>query len=168
MTSLPPALLPSLMPSLPPALPPQLLYKDMPRDVNPSGLLGFVAHFAVAAEISLGPLCLFCPSVGAPLATCFHLYILSMTPFASVMEWNCFCIAIIQALFVHDGFSGYASPRALALDLQLASPWLVGFLGFVLVLVPLYGRHLGLSPTAIYIPGEGAGRGQALKPNKRM
>jgi hypothetical protein len=29
-----------------------------------------------------------------------------MTPFASVMEWNCMCLFMVNALFVHDSFTG--------------------------------------------------------------
>ena len=50
-----------------------ILYKDRPRDVNPSKYLAAIAHIAVAVEVGLGPLSLICPAVGVPLATLFHL-----------------------------------------------------------------------------------------------
>ena len=83
----------------------KLLYRDLPRDVNPSVFITYLASFAVVAECTLGAACLFSPTVfttgslvtlfGAPitlsglpvvgsvggvfLATAFHVYILSMT-----------------------------------------------------------------------------------------
>jgi len=131
----------------------KLMYKDAPKDVNPTELLGLIANFAVVAEIGLGPLCLFAPTVGVPLATCFHLYILSMTPFASVMEWNCSCIFYVHALFNTEGsfpFGGgiLAAPTGFAgytltgfLDtLAAMDPRLLFFLTVVLVSVPLVGN----------------------------
>ena len=92
-----------------------MLYKDRKgtkgkADVNPSRFLEFLAQFGCIGEISLGPLCLFYPKLGVPLALAFHLYILSMTPFASVMEWNVFCIYLVCSLFSQQysphGFTG--------------------------------------------------------------
>jgi len=144
----------------------KLLYVDTPRDVNPSKLLAFLAQFAVLAEVSLGPLCLFAPTVGVPLAWAFHVYILSMTPFASVMEWNCYCLYMVQALFspsghtfdlglstavpasgrgrnavaaVAAGFPGY-SLGGLRDALLEMDPRLQLFLLFVLFCVPIYGQ----------------------------
>lgn len=118
----------------------KLLYKDIPHDVNPSAFLGQLAHLAVLGEISLGPLCLFYPTVGVPLAWCFHLYIISMTPFASVMEWNCFCLFLINALFGQPEYNGYSVTSLFgAVTSSMATP-LVCFLAFVLFMVPLYGQ----------------------------
>ena len=52
-------------------------------------------------------MCLFAPAIGVPIATVFHLYILSMTPFASVMEWNCNCLYLVHALFNSASTSPY-------------------------------------------------------------
>lgn len=121
----------------------KLLYKDLPRDVNPSRVLEVLASFAVAGEVLLGPLCLFAPVLGVPLALCFHTYILSMTPFASVQEWNLYCIFMVLALFsatgAEAGFAGYslASFRDAVGGLH---PLLSVFLLLVLAAVPLYGQ----------------------------
>jgi hypothetical protein len=56
-------------------------------DVNPSKFLRFLAYVGVVGELSLGPLCLLVPQLGVPVTFAFHGYIISMTPFASVMEW---------------------------------------------------------------------------------
>jgi len=129
-----------------------LLYKDRHGkddksggrpDVNPSRLLELLAHAGVAAEVSLGPLCFFLPQLGVPLSFVFHGFILSMTPFASVMEWNVFCIYLSFALFggagASTGFTGY-SIASLA-DALASLPLLLGcFLAFVLLFVPVYGQ----------------------------
>jgi hypothetical protein len=115
------------------------MYKDRPRDVNPSKYLAAVAHIAVAVEVGLGPLSLLWPAVGVPIATLFHLYILSMTPFASVMEWNVCCLYLIQALFVADGFAGY-TPASLLTAVGATPPVFLAWLLFVLLAVPLYGQ----------------------------
>jgi len=130
-----------------------LLFRDLStgskRNVHPSNLLENLAHMGCFFEFVLGPLNLFFPKVGVPLAIVFHSYILSMTPFASVNEWNVFCIYLTLALFSNhhsqDAFAGYTleqvsgllgggifqTPIAMALSC---------FLILVLILVPLYGQ----------------------------
>ena len=68
------------------------LFVNLPTDVSPSKLLRHLAAVGVGLELCLGPLCIFAPSLGVPVAILFHVYILSMCPFASVMEWNATCI----------------------------------------------------------------------------
>ena len=123
-----------------------MLYKDRKGklgapDVNPSGFLKFLANLGCLGEIALGPLNLFYPRYGVPLALVFHSYILSMTPFASVMEWNVFCIYLVLALFSAeystDGFTGYEVGTTFLSSMSMA---LGCFLLFVLVIVPLYGQ----------------------------
>ena len=124
-------------------LPLKFLYNDLPRDVNPSKYISVLAQLAVIGECSLGPLCLFLPSVGVPLALAFHTYILSMTPFASVMEWNCYCIFMVLALFssggVDPGFTGYTIQSFGAALASFDKP-LAAFLLLVLLIVPVYGQ----------------------------
>ena len=117
-----------------------LLYKDRPRNVNPSLFLSRLAHVAVLGEMALGPLCLFAPRFGVPLAWAFHLYILSMTPFASVMEWNVMCLYLVHALFSQPGYAGYtAAALASTITTTMATPLAV-FLAVVLLAVPFYGQ----------------------------
>lgn len=116
----------------------RILYRDAPQDVNPSGFLRFLAHLACLGEISLGPLNLFLPQYGVPLAFAFHVFILSMTPFASVMEWNAFCLYLTCALF-QQNFDGYV-PFDIHLNLGAMHPLMARFLITVLVLVPLAGQ----------------------------
>lgn len=121
----------------------KFLYNDLPRDVNPSKYISVLAQLAVIGECSLGPLCLFLPSVGVPLALAFHTYILSMTPFASVMEWNCYCIFMVLALFssggVDPGFTGYTI-QSFGTALASFDKPLAAFLLLVLLIVPVYGQ----------------------------
>ena len=88
------------------------LFKDIPKDVSPSDTLRGLAIFGCVGEIMLGPLNLFFPAIGVPLAISLHIFILSMTPFASVMEWNVLCIYLSVALFSsgssESGFGGYS------------------------------------------------------------
>ena len=115
-----------------------LLYIDRPRDVRPSKLLKVLAQVGVVVEIIVGPLCLFQPQLGVPLATMFHVYILSMTPFASVQEWNCACLFFVHGAF-GSNFKGYSLSSFAEETLKL-DPILAAFLAFVLMAVPLYGN----------------------------
>jgi hypothetical protein len=131
----------------------KLLYRDLPRDVNPSDFITYLASFAVIAEVALGPLCLFLPALqihpalplglGLFITTSFHVYILSMTPFASVMEWNVFCLFMIHGLFgsdgVEKGFTGYTAGGFKSALLGM-DPKLQCFLFLVLFAVPLFGQ----------------------------
>lgn len=47
-------------------------------------------------QLVVGPACWSAPVLGPLLAMLFHVYIISMTPFASVQEWNYFCLFMIQ------------------------------------------------------------------------
>eukprot|EP00941_MAST-03F_sp_MAST-3F-sp1_P005281 g5281.t1 len=128
------------------------LYKDLPNDMNPSNLLKMLANIGVLVELCVGPLCLFLPQIGVPVALCFHMYILSMTPFASVQEWNCACIYYTLTLFwkgaTYPGgitvapLAGQKVPSD-AVDiedfLKSKSP-LVFFLLFVSIIVPFIGQ----------------------------
>ena len=66
--------------------------------VNPSKQLRWLASFGILAELTLAPMCYFYPALGVPLALGFHTYILSMFPFASVMEWNLVCLTFSYLL----------------------------------------------------------------------
>jgi len=101
-----------------------------PEDASPSELCCWITRFATVLECSLGAACVFCPSIGVPLMAKFHLYIFSMVPFASVMEWNVFCIMSGLYLF---WFNTVAIPANL-------NPLLSCFLVLVLVVVPALGQ----------------------------
>ena len=126
-----------------------MLYKDRhgkkngTPDVNPSRFLEFLANVGVVGEIALGPLCLFFPQYGFPITCVFHGYILSMTPFASVMEWNVFCVFMSYCLFggggMSVGYTGYSMSSLTAAYLGLPM-YLWMFLTFVLLAVPVYGQ----------------------------
>jgi hypothetical protein len=69
----------------------KLLHKG-PHDATPSALACGVTVLGTAMELSLAPLCVLLPAVGVPVVCLFHFYIFCMVPFASVMEWNVFCV----------------------------------------------------------------------------
>jgi len=107
--------------------------KMLHRDADyamPSALCCWITYFATAMECSLGAACIYWLSLGVPLITKFHLYIFSMVPFASVMEWNIFCIWAGYWLF---WFNTVSVPANL-------SPLLAAFLFVVLVVVPAVGQ----------------------------
>ena len=117
--------------------------KDGKPDVNPSKFLEFLANFGCLGEVALGPLCLFFPEYGFPITCIFHGYILSMTPFASVMEWNVFCIYMSYSMFgnvgISSGYTGYTLSSVVSSYLGLPL-YLLMFLTFVLLMVPIYGQ----------------------------
>eukprot|EP00548_Thalassiothrix_antarctica_P009241 CAMPEP_0194152826 /NCGR_PEP_ID=MMETSP0152-20130528/54142_1 /TAXON_ID=1049557 /ORGANISM="Thalassiothrix antarctica, Strain L6-D1" /LENGTH=568 /DNA_ID=CAMNT_0038857669 /DNA_START=68 /DNA_END=1774 /DNA_ORIENTATION=- len=127
-----------------------ILFKDLStgkqRDVNPSNFLTGLASFGCVMEIILGPLNLFFPKYGVPLAFMFHSYIISMMPFASVMEWNVFCLYLTLALFSsgysEDGFTGYkvGTINFFGGGSMMHAITLSCFLFLVLFLIPLYGQ----------------------------
>lgn len=59
------------------------------------------------------------PSVGVPVVISFHFYIFCMVPFASVMEWNVFCV--LSAIY-HFGLNTVTLPPALSPLLAVRSP----------------------------------------------
>lgn len=77
--------------------------KDYPKDLNPSTFCIMMAYSGVALEISCGWACAFGATrmIGVAMATTLHAYIISMLPFASVMEWNVYCLWYGRCLFNH-------------------------------------------------------------------
>ena len=67
-----------------------------------------------------------------------------MTPFASVMEWNVFCIYLVCSLFSQqyspDGFTGYSLTTFATEIWPGMSFYLRFFVVMVLFVVPLYGN----------------------------
>ena len=74
-------------------------------------VLEVLASFAVAGEV-LSARCASWHLYSECHSLCFRTYILSMTPFASVQEWNLYCIFMVHALFsatgAEAGFAGYS------------------------------------------------------------
>ena len=59
------------------------LFVNLPTDVNPKALVRALAKFGCYTELVLSLLCATLPVVGVPTTISFHIYILSMMPFAS-------------------------------------------------------------------------------------
>eukprot|EP00041_Stephanoeca_diplocostata_P006610 m.89858 g.89858 ORF g.89858 m.89858 type:complete len:328 (+) comp16451_c0_seq17:1323-2306(+) len=111
-----------------------MLYKDLSKnDISPSALCKVIAGFGTFMEFALGALCSH-PStqhLGAYAAFSFHVYIMSMMPFASVQEWNLFCIILANFLFNH---------HPMQLPEGGVHPALLVFLVTVLLVIPAYGQ----------------------------
>jgi hypothetical protein len=108
------------------------LFANPPHDMAPSRLLAHLATFGVLTELSLSPLVFASPTLGVPLIICFHLYILSMLPFASVNEWNVSCIYFTLFFFKESTIS--------AAHVEALDPRLKAFLALVLLAVPIFGQ----------------------------
>lgn len=103
--------------------------------MNPANFMAYWAIFGFCLEMCLAPLSLFAPKIGLGLAISMHLYILSMLPFASVMEWNLVCLYIGIAVFGID-FDGYLyEPLP-----ETIHPALLLFFFVSLFLIPLLGN----------------------------
>lgn len=116
------------------------LFVDHPNDVNPHPVLKTLAKFGCLSEIMLAILCASGVAIsriqlGVIVAIGFHCFILSMFPFASVMEWNVFCLYLTLNLFYvntltfHDVYM-----------LVTNCPVLTLFLFVVLINIPIYGQ----------------------------
>mmetsp|Transcript_80148 Transcript_80148/g.226883 ORF Transcript_80148/g.226883 Transcript_80148/m.226883 type:complete len:557 (-) Transcript_80148:24-1694(-) len=110
------------------------LHRDAPKDLRPSAACALLAAGGTATELVMGWLCLFEPTRqwGVRLALVFHSYILSMTPIASVFEWNIYSMLMANHLFAGEEAAVWPPP-ALA-------PTLKWFLVVALLLVPLLGQ----------------------------
>lgn len=110
------------------------LHTGFPTDMRPSRLARAASAFGTCAEICVGPLCAFGPTryLGVVLALGFHSFIFFHLPFASVQEWNIFCMWAAVYLFgVHE----FALPPSGAVHPALATVLLLG-----LVVVPAVGQ----------------------------
>jgi len=110
------------------------LHAGFPTDMRPSRLARAASAFGTCAEICVGPLCAFGPTryLGVVLALGFHSFIFFHLPFASVQEWNIFCMWAAVYLFgVHE----FALPPSGAVHPALATVLLLG-----LVVVPAVGQ----------------------------
>lgn len=113
----------------------KLLYRGLPEDPNPSPLAKTMAILGTMLEL-IFPLMLFSAHprlvmLGSWGMICYHCVIITSCPFASVFEWNYFCIFMSFFLFQERGPAGFPS-----------SPGLMGFLSCVSVLIPAIGQAL--------------------------
>eukprot|EP01065_Artemidia_motanka_P018710 TRINITY_DN22048_c0_g1_i1.p1 TRINITY_DN22048_c0_g1~~TRINITY_DN22048_c0_g1_i1.p1 ORF type:complete len:567 (+),score=152.40 TRINITY_DN22048_c0_g1_i1:65-1765(+) len=110
------------------------LYNAPPTDLNPSRFCAAMAHFGTLQEFLMGVCCVVPPLrlVGVGWTVVFHTFIFSMFPFASVMEWNIFCMFASAYLF---GMNEFAVPAHL-------SPVLASFLCLVLIAIPVWGQFV--------------------------
>lgn len=114
------------------------LHKDFPKDMNPSNLTFIISSFGCASEIFMGWLCVFEPTrrLGVFVTIGFHCYIGLNLPFASVQEWNIFCIWSSLYFF---------GQKTVQIPTEL-HPVLAVFLLVCLVIIPVYGQ---ICPTRV-------------------
>ncbi len=114
----------------------KLLYRDYPDDLRPSGLARIMAHTGTVIEYAFPVALLFgdggpVTAVALTVMVVFHVFITSSIPMGVPIEWNVIMVYGGFVLFGH-----FAGVDALGID----SPWLVAFLFFALVGVPLFGN----------------------------
>jgi len=112
----------------------KMFCKDFPADMNPSNFSTFVAVCGSSLEIIFPVSCCMAnPSVAmfGTIGMClYHCFIINTLPFASVFEWNYFCIIMAIFLF-YPGVHTFAFPH---------SHGLIAFLSVVSFAVPLLGN----------------------------
>lgn len=118
----------------------RLFVRDYPRDLNWNGTATFVAALGTMGELGF-PLCCVIGNASANMVgsigmVLYHCLIIDTLPFASVFEWNYYCIVMSVYLFF-PGFNSFALPT---------SPGLIAFLCIVSFLLPLVGQ---LCPTIV-------------------
>lgn len=109
-----------------------LLVKDYPNDLNPSAVSTVLAYAGATLEVCL-PLCCSTPFYylrlfGAFGMISYHCFIGACMPFASVFEWNYYCMILSYFMFVEHEFTFPSSPA------------LQAFLLLVLVIIPVIGQ----------------------------
>lgn len=118
------------------------LFVEHPKDLRPHPLLKLLADFGCTSEMLLAGLCASGVAIGGVrlgvfAAIGFHCFIISMFPFASVMEWNVVCLYMILHLFEHHSLSMGAVSALIA-----EQPLLSAFLAVVLLAIPIFGQLL--------------------------
>lgn len=115
-------------------------YRDFPRDVRPSRLAHFMAHFNGTFIEIVAPLILLCSTnkwltLGAALLMVgFHLFIISTFPLAVPLEWN-----VVFAYTTVFLFLGFPAWRGYAVT-NMSSPWLTAAIAAGLLLFPALGN----------------------------
>jgi hypothetical protein len=113
------------------------LFRSYLDDLRPSRLANFMAHFGTVIEYAIPVLLLWSPNETTTtlflcLMASFHTFIALNNPNGMPIEWN--ILMIYGAVFLF-GFHPEASVLALG-----QAPWLLAFLLFSLVGVPLFGN----------------------------
>ena len=113
------------------------LFRSYLDDLRPSRLAGFIAHFGTAIEYMIPVLLLLSPNATTTtfflcLMASFHTFIALNNPNGMPIEWN--ILMIYGAIFLFG-----VHPEASILALGQA-PWLLAFLVFSLVGLPLFGN----------------------------
>ena len=114
----------------------KLLFRNYPDDLRPSGLARFMAHGGTVIEYTFPLVLLFSDGgtttiVALAVMVAFHTFITSSIPMGVPIEWNFIMVYGGFVLFGH-----YADVSVLS----ISSPWLLAWLAFSVVLVPLYGN----------------------------
>jgi len=114
----------------------RLLYKNYPKDLGPSRLAVWAAHFGTALELSIPVLLLLGDGgaltlVGLCLMLGLHIFITSAVPMGVPIEWN---VIVVYAAFVLFGQHAEVSV------LSIHSPALFAFVLLFTVLLPLLGN----------------------------
>lgn len=116
----------------------KIFYRSYPDDLRPSTLAKLMAHTGTVVEYAF-PIALLLGHGGtvttAALAVMlvFHIFITSSIPMGVPIEWNVIMVYGGFVLFGH-----YAAVDAFSIE----SPWLIAFLLFALVGVPLFGNFV--------------------------
>ena len=114
------------------------MVKSYPEDLRPSGMSQAMAYGGTALEMGI-PLLLLVgtggdiTTTGLVLMVVFHVYILSNVPMAVPLEWNLAVVYGAVFLFGHHGGISIT---------DIESPWLMAFLGFAVVGIPLLGNWM--------------------------
>jgi len=105
------------------------------KDGNPTYIGKLIAVFGRTTECVMGFICIFSPTryLGVFTTCGFHCFIISMLPFASVFEWNFFCIFLSIFLFGANDFQ-------ISRDVTGLSYLMFAFLAVVCFAIPLVGQ----------------------------
>ncbi|MEO0602798.1 MAG: DUF3556 domain-containing protein [Myxococcota bacterium] len=114
----------------------RMIYRSYPDDLRPAPLAHVFAHFGTAVEF-LVPFGLLVFGDGGPITasllfiiTGFHLFIFLNVPMGVPLEWN---FVMIYGAFVLFGVHADVSV------LSITTPWLVAYLVFMHIAVPVFG-----------------------------
>jgi len=114
----------------------KLLYRSYPDDLRPSRLAQLMAHAGTVVEYAF-PIALLLgdggtvTTVALMVMLVFHIFITSSIPMGVPIEWNVIMVYGAFVLFGH-----HANVNAFS----ISSPWLIAFLAFALVGVPVFGN----------------------------
>ena len=116
------------------------LFAAYPDDLRPSRMAAAMAHSGTAVEYSIGFMLLLVaghPTLTAIMLvvmTCFHGFIAINNPSGMPIEWN--------ILMIYGGIFLFGVHPEAGLTALTSTPFLVAFLVFSLVAVPLYGNFV--------------------------